>query len=487
MLNLKKLVAWLSGTGAVTGQAQSGGEERRRFQRLNLENCQMMIAAEGPFLVTNLSFGGFRVDLQDYKLVGGLMPGKIIEVTLQLQQINLKCQIEIKNLFNSLAGCAFHNFSPAQSRIISEFIKPAILGFSLREIDSAKLKNDDPELKMRWFQGEDGVQVFLWQTLEGDAVRQEFYFLDYYIGWQNNVTGLQTGKIRPEHRSGFGRVSPDAVIFYRIPPYRSLKLGKVILECSKMPHEAREVLLREIASEEKRLFHRFIVKNGAVVFLADLAADREFPILNISMQGMALLRHEDNNFELNHEISGTVFAGETSVKIVFKPAYTHENLLGGVIATIDEEEQQKLEQFLAPRLLAQYLEEVPAPTEMPVAAAPGSRTWLYTGLHNTHILSLINPDGQLALGRIAFMDRAITCRRGQLQQHSCPDGLIFPADWELDPSINAMELEQATARICYEMVLNATMAQEVRKNWLKILEPAIGSETGRFKQPKRQD
>ena len=477
MLNLKRLVAWLSGTGEAVGQLQTGGADRRRFQRLNLENCQLMIGAEGPFPVTNLSFGGFRVDLQGYKLLGGMMPGKIIEVNVRLQQINLKCRIEIKNLFNSHAGCAFHNFSPAQSRIISEFIKPAILGFSLREIDSAKLQNDDPELRMRWFQGEDGVQVFLWQTLEGDAVRQEFYFLDYYIGWQSDLTGLQTGKIRPEHRSGFGRVSPDAVIFYRIPPYRSLKLGKMILECSKMPPEACELLLREIASEEKRLFHRFIVKNGAVVFLADQAADREFPILNISMQGMALLRREDSSLEPNQEISGTVFAGEIRVKIVFKPAYTHENLLGGAITTINEEEQQKLEQFLAPRLLAQYLEEVPAPAEMPVAAAPGSRTWLYTGLHNTHILSLINPDGQLALGRIAFMDRAITCRRGQLQQHNCPDGLIFPADWELDPSITAFELDQPTARICYEMVLNADMAQEVRKNWLKILESAIGRET----------
>ncbi len=469
MLNLKKLVAWLSGTSDEVVKEQTGGEERRRFQRLHLENCRLHIENEGPFPVTNLSYGGFRVDLTDWSSLSSLTGGQTIEINLHMQQMQLDCKVEVKNLFGNLAGCAYCELTPAQSRIVSEFIKPRVLGLSLREIDAARLQNDDPQLRMRWFQGEDGVQVFLWQTLAGDTVKQEFYFFDYYMGWQSDATSLQTGKVRAESRSGFGRISPDAVIFYRIPPYRALKLGRVILECSKLPDEARENMLREIAVEEKRLFHRFIVKDGGVVFVAEKLSETSFPVLNISMQGMALLKPADLNMSCENDLIGAIHDGKTSINVAFKPAYTHDNILGGLFRALTNEEQLKLEQFLAPRLLAQYLEEVPSPPELPAFASASSRAYLYTGLHNTHILSLITSDGQISHGRIAFMDRAIICKRNSIVEVHCPDGLIFPADWELDTSLAVSKVGEVTRKICYEMVLNAELASEVKESWLKIL------------------
>ncbi len=469
MLNLKKLVAWLSGTGEEKSQVQTAGEERRRFQRLHLENCRYFIGSEGPFAVSNLSYGGFRVDLSGWSEIDTLQRGQVINGALHLQQIQLECRIEIKNIFGNLAGCAFVDLSHSQSRVVSEFLKPRILGLSLREIDSARLKNDDPELKMRWFQGEDGVQVFLWQTLEGDTVRQEFYFLDYFMAWQDTAGGLQTGRVKQESRSGFGRISPDSVVFFRIPPYRALKMGRTILECSKLPESAREKLLNEISGEEKRLFHRFIVKNEQVFFNHPESGAR-FSILNISLNGIALLKPAEASVPSSDSWQGELIAEKQSIKAMFFPAYTHDNILGGKIKPLSDADQRNLEQFLAPRLLAQYLEEIPAPLEIPALAPAGARAYLYTGLHNTHILSLITPDGQLNNGRIAFMDRALTCRRGKMQEIRCPDGLIFPAEWEPENARETFVPDPDTLAICREMIVNAEVAPEVRTAWLHHLD-----------------
>ncbi|NCB39377.1 MAG: hypothetical protein EOM80_11475 [Erysipelotrichia bacterium] len=468
MLNLKKLVAWLSGTDQPKRPSTDDSEERRRFQRLQLDNCFLSIDDSDSFPVTNLSYGGFRVDLSGWKDLKTLQPGDSILCNLKMQNTQINCRVTARNISKTIIGCAFSELTQAQSNAVTEFIKPRILGHSLREIDTAKLKNDDPKLRMRWFQGDDSTQIFFWQTVDGENVMQEFYFLDYFISWNKASGGLQTGKIKTESRSNFGRISPDSVAFFHIPPYKALKLGQTILECSKLPPEARDNLLSEIIGEEKRLFHRFIVKNSAITFVADNSC-QVFPLLNISMNGMALLKPEEASINTEHPLRGVLKTGDTDIKIIFKPAYFHETMLGGGLQTIDQKDLIRLEEFLAPRLLAQYLEEVPAPVEPPAFAPLGARTYLYTGLHNTHILSLIDTGASLLRGRIAFMDRAITCRRGNITEYRCPEGLIFPGDWELDSAVAQPieKVEEIALQICREMIANAELAPEVKQAWEK--------------------
>lgn len=471
MLNLKRLVDWLSGTGQEVVKPQADAEERRRFQRLQFGDCLINIGDAGPFSVTNLSYGGFRVDLSSWNGLSGLKTGSTIDCCLKMQNVQMVCQIIVRNLFKTFAGCAFAGLTPTQSRIVSEFIKPRVIGLSLREIDTAKLKNDNPELQMRWFQGDDGAQVFLWQTVDGENIMQEFYFLDYFMRWEKATDGLLTGKIGVESRSNFGRISPDSVAFFRIPPHRALKLGRIILECSKLPPEARDKMLLEIASEEKRLFHRFIVKDAGVVFIVESSPDQAFPVLNISLNGMALFRTGNAKINDGDQVNGFLKIGNDSIKGLFKPAYTHENILGGSLIIAEHNDLTRFAAFLAPRLLAQYLEEAPAPAELPAFAPAGARTYLYTGLHNTHILSLIDNGGKLLNGRIAFMDQAVTWRRGTLMEYHCPEGLIFPGEWELESAAvqTITNVEPVTVHICREMTDTADLAPEVKKAWLEVL------------------
>ncbi len=472
MLDIGKLVKWLSGTSAKKEEVATTAAERRLFQRLQLEDCEVSFFGGGPFPVSNLSYGGFRVDFAGWPGLAAVEKGVVYDCQLRMQGVQLTCRVVVKNLFDTLVGCAFADMTPAQSAVVSDFIKPRIIGCSLREINAAKLKNDSPELKMRWFQGENGAQVFLWQTVDGEIVKQEFYFFDFCMTWDKAGEGLRTGKVKAEGRSNFGRISPDSVVFFRIPPYRALKLGRTVLECSTLPEEARENILQEIANEEKRLFHRYIIKDGVVAFVVDNPAGQRLTVLNISMNGVALYNSPESPVSSERSLSGTLFVGDHSLRAIFEPAYTHANILGGRLMIEDAAGQQSFEQFLAPRLLAQYLEEVPSPTERPPYAPPNARCYLYTGLHNTHVLSLVETGGSLYGGRIAFMDRALKWHGKSLTEYRCPEGLIFPGDWELESTIVSpiAVIDEMTVQISRQMIENAEqIAPEVKTAWLAAL------------------
>jgi hypothetical protein len=359
--------------------------------------------------------------------------------------------------------------------MLKDFIKPRILGCSLREIENAKLKNDNPNLKMRWFQGKDGTQFFIWQTLEGQNVMQEFYFLDYFISWKQEEKELKTGLVRKESRTGFGRISPDSIVFFNIPSYRALKLGKIILEISHVPDKAKKNLIQKIVGEEKRLYHRYLVKEKGVYFESRADKRKSFPVINLSLNGIALLCNDPEQItklSKNNKLYGKLILPEGSIKVEIKPAYFENNCMGGTFSTQNKKDIEEYSKFLAPRLLGQYLETVPAPVETPSFAPAGSQSSLMTGLHNTHVLSLISPDKKLISGRIAFMQTIVRFANNKLQEFESPQGLVFPGDWDLPSHLlnQQLETQKATHEFCLEMIESAEMDSSIKKAWTEVLE-----------------
>ena len=50
--------------------------------------------------------------------------------------------------------------------------------------------------------GDDNVQVYLWQTLDGEIVKEEFYFLDYVVSWDREADTLTTARLKGYPRGG---------------------------------------------------------------------------------------------------------------------------------------------------------------------------------------------------------------------------------------------------------------------------------------------
>ncbi|MBP7633972.1 hypothetical protein KBA41_07355 [Candidatus Ozemobacteraceae bacterium] len=476
----KNLLNWITGRASEEAapepvQPQS---ERRRFQRIGLEDGLVWLGEQGPFPVLNLSYGGIKFEVPaGTSGDGGITPGQALEANIQLGNVRFATGLKICNRFDTVFGCSFVGLKPAASRLISDFLKPRIIGASLTEIDGSRLQHLDPGLRMRWFQGEEGTQIFLWQTLDGEIVREEYYFLEYIITWNQETQVFQTGKLHPDKgKSGFGRVDPSTVVFFKVPSHRAIRMGRKILECAALPLEARDQMLANLIREEKRLYQRYIIRAGdqAPRFTPDGHPGSHLVVANLSVGGIGFLTPEEELGTVGKRgelLTGRLELDGNVIPIHVRIVYHTAQMIGGTLEAAGTAGSDEIARFLAPRLLGQSLEEIPSPLEELPQSFRSSRVYLHVGLHNTHVISAVNPDGSLMAGRIAFMDHILVWERGSLTSWKCPGGIVFPRDWELP--LDILERETAIPEhlrgICAEMIESAELPTEVGTAWNNVL------------------
>ncbi len=494
-MGFQDLLNWITGKRPpeTPPSAVSAPRERRRFQRIDLPDGLVTIGQRGPFPVTNLSYGGLRFDLalapdaghpgspDTAGKGGGAEPfpvGQIFDARVNLHHVQLAVSLKVCNIQGTLIGCSFERLSATQSRILSDILKPRIIGASLQEIDAAAIQNRDPGLRLRWFQGDDGAQIYLWQTLEGQTVKEEYYFLDYVITWDNRQQVLQTGRLRQEAcgKAGYGRIDPSSVVFFQVPSHRALKMGKVILEHATLPPAVRDPLLNGMVREERRLYHRYVLKEVDAGVKFHLGRNREgtLGVANLSYNGLAVMIPEQQlprALARGQELEGEIQIGERFIRVRVQLAYVTAQVAGGFMRLLEPGQNEVLAAFLAPRLLGQALEELPAPMEETPFAPSGARGYLFVGLHNTHLLAMITTGPRLVHGRIAFMDRILTWERNALVAYSCPCGVVFPRDWELPSDVveRLPEVPAELRQMCLLMIESAPLPEEVRTVWAAVL------------------
>ena len=478
-MNFNDLLDWISGRTKAEEPSIPHTRERRRFQRIDLGAGEVLIGRQGPFPVGNLSYGGLRIDLADPDDGVFIAVGEEYEAEIHFQEVRFTTKLLICSRLGNCIGCSFTRLSSAHARIVSDYLKPRIIGASLQEISGAKLQCDEPNVRMRWFQGEDGAQIFLWQALDGELIKEEYYFMNYVITWDDKQQFLQTGKIiDSSSKVGYGRIDPNTVAFFQVPSHRALKMGKVILEFSDLPVEAKDHLLASIAREERRLYNRYVLSRNdiRILFHPTLEPGTELEVANLSLTGIALLVPEGRTTErirLEELISGTLHLAAGNVPIQIQIIYQSSQVVGGAMV-ISEESAEKLARFLGPRIMGQSLEELPAPLDELPLAPSNSRATLFIGIHNTHVLSLICSSGKLVAGRIVFMDQMLMFSRKGLQACACQRGIIFPRDWDVAPELIDVlpEVGADLLATCAEMIAVAPIPEEVKRAWNEHLVPA---------------
>jgi len=477
-MNFTDLLNWISGTRKPIVPAPTAASgEKRRYQRIGVSESTAYLGKEGPFIISNLSYGGIRINLQGHPLLKTLKKDEEIQADLKILNIQFTVTLKICNILGTDLGCSFPGLTSAHSRILSDFLKPRILGASLQEITATGMQNRDPGLRLRCFQGDEDTRIFLWQTMDGQIVKEEYYFFDYVITWDQEKHLLQTGKFKPgADRGGVSRIDQSTVAFFNVPSYRALKIGKQILEVSHLPPEAKDQLLSNIMREERRLYNRYVLKDSdqCVRFYLDGNDERFLNVANLSLKGIALFLPEDTN--LKELLQPKTLLGELEISGVrvqarVRVVYGNQQLIGGALEVNDPQINEALAAFLAPRLLAQSLEEFSTPLDEIPHAPPGARSCLFVGLHNTHLLSLVAPGETLITGRIAFMDNVLMFEHGKLQGYICPRGIIFPRDWDLPlGSVEPMPTVNPDLKILVEQIIQlAKLPDEVGNAWKKAL------------------
>jgi len=475
-MDFKNLLSWITGrrTEDAVSEPVRTQSERRRFQRIGLEDGLVWLREHGPFPILNLSYGGIKFELAQKPAE---MPfpeaGQTIEAHVQLGNARLSTNLTVRNRSGTLFGCSFSGLTPASARLVSDFLKPRIIGASLAEIDSTRLQNQEPGLRMRWFQGEEGTQIFLWQSLDGELVKEEYYFFDYIITWHQQTQKLQTGRLESKQgKTGFGRIDPSTVVFFKVPSHRALRIGRKILEYATMPAEARDQMLANLMREERRLYQRYIVRAGdqAPYFTPDGAHHHHLVVANLSANGIAFLPPEEGFGMIGGRgelLTGRLELDGSALPVHVRIVYTSRQMIVGTLELSGTTGIDEIARFLAPRLLGQSLEELPTPLDELPLSFRSSRAYLHVGLHNTHVISVVAPDGNLTAGRIVFMDHVLVRECSATTSWKCPGGIVFPRDWELPLDI----LEHQTAvpghlvETCREMIDAAPLPAEVTTAW----------------------
>ncbi|MBF0407369.1 MAG: PilZ domain-containing protein [Candidatus Riflebacteria bacterium] len=482
-MNFKDLIKWISGSGEKKQEVPAKpASNRRRHSRLECPEGKVFFADKGPYELLDLSFGGLRftkktADRNLDKSFPVIKPDEKFAASVVLGSVKLNVTLVLKNQTTDFAGCSFVDLSANHSKILSNFLKPRILAKSLHEISAGALKTDESAMKMRWFQGDENTQVFIWENDAGKPIKVEFYFLDYLIKMDEEKKLVQTGKIREGMpKTGFGRGDASAFAFFNTPSQKTLKIGQTIMEASVIPEPARGKIIENMEREERRLFQRYFPENDEkMIFSCDNPGNNKLLVTNLSLEGIAFLNDENLSKTFSPEkgeFSGVLRIGSESIEAKVQILYQNKQIMGGYLKLREGNSSERLAAYLAPRILAQSLEETQPPVEEYPFAPPGSRPYLYVGRHNTHILSLIAPVDRLVTGRIAYKDIILCFEKGKTVIYRSERGIVFPGEWEIPiETLERLDTFPEEARFtCTEILKTAKISEDVSKTWLKVLE-----------------
>ncbi len=479
-MNFRHLLDWIA--GRLSEPNVMPGEpprERRQFPRIGIKDCDAAMDGKGPFPITNISYGGIRTEIDDPVHVDCLKVGARITGDLRLQSLHLRLQLTVCNKVQNQVGCAFFGLTPNQAQVLTEFLKPQVLGASILEVSSPLMQSRDPNRKLRMFQGSDGTRILLWQSPDGAVLGEEFYFLDYVLSWNSDQKILRTGKVRdPNGKPRAARPDPETVEFFDIPSHRAMKIGKAILESAFLPPEARDQILEGIVKEERRLYNRFVLREKIdhAVFHSKHPYEGVFPVANLSLHGLAIVLTPEfsaRKITRGNELTGTLEVGGPPLPARIKVIFRRGEIVGGNLEIQGEANQERLARYLAPKILGQSLEEIRLPLdEMPEEAQRTEKN-LFLGLNNTHLVSVVDTEGNLVLGRMVFTDQVLVFDCGRLVAFKCPSGVIFPRDWELPAEFleKLAEIPDITCFMAREILEGASLPERISSAWKRILPP----------------
>lgn len=480
-----ELVTWISGARSpVTPPSEAatdggGGREKRRFVRVNLQGAHLYLGKNGPFAILNLSFGGLRAMIPPPHRP---QPDTVVHAQMVLPPSRFTTRLAVKNNHGNEVGLAFLELGPKESRLLADHLRPLLIGGSLHEITGLELQSPDPRLKLRWFQGENDTQLFVWQSLDANqVVKEEFYFCNYVMVHDREQDTLRVGKVEEgaPKKAGSGRIDPDSAVFFGTPPFQALRLGQAILDSSSLPAGMRDGLLAGIAREERRLFRRYLLKDdeARVGFVPAEMPTARWQVVNLSLTGIALLVEgglpaDGRDWSQRDVVAGHLVLGDKRIPAQIWPRYWQGDLVGGRLQIEMQEGAEHLAEFLAPRLLGQLLEEDPRPGDELFPARPGARPYLYVGVHNTHLLALVGPGAALLEGRLVVLDQLLTFARGKLKAYVNHGPMLMAIERELPlGQLVEQPLKPYLRYLARELIASApAVADEVRTAWLKALD-----------------
>lgn len=472
-MEFSRMMNWILGRASTPEAVEKVAQaERRVSPRLNYADGVVEIIGTGEFPLIDLAQGGLALCPKEHPNLADLKPGMLLPAKILLGSIFLETDLKVCSAHDNNIGCAFGNMPAGHYRVLNDFLKPRMLGASLRETRSR-------ESGLRCFQGDDETQILFWTDPEGAFEKAEFYFFDYVICFDGKARSLRTG-FTPNQLQGarnHGNTCPGTHLYHETPSYRALKIGHGIFESAALPEDIYLTLASIMYREEKCTFNRVLLgeKDRNVTFeFTDAAKTTSLRVASLCSTAISVLLPDDAPQEKIPQgtlLNGILRLPDRALPAVFKVVFQHDFLIGGGLKLLHESDRDSFASFLLPRLLGKSLELIDSPAETKPFAPRGSRVSLSVGIHNTHLLSLLMPPDKLLYGRLVFSDRIIIWDKESLSAFECPLGFVFPSDWDL--ALNNRDKfphdDPVLLNTVKEILQNARLPEDVLAAWKKAL------------------
>jgi len=470
------MMNWILGRPSPAAPTETAPKkaEHRISPRLSYSDGVVQIMGVGEFPLVDLAQGGLSLKTRDHPILANPQPGMLLPSKVRLGSVFFETDLRVCSFRADEIGCAFGTMPAGHSRILNDFLKPRMLGTSLREIRAT-------EDNLRWFQGDEEAQILFWSKPGGGFDKADFYFMDYVISFDGNDSSLRTGFVRTPFLGGGSHGVPGqgTIVYNETPSYRALRLGHIIFEHGSLPEDIYLQLGSIMYREEKCTFSRVILGENDRNITFEFSDESGPVVLRVASLCSTAISALLPDAAVKRKIpQGTLLNGmlhlpDRVLPATFKVVFQHDFLLGGGLKLQQASDAECFASFLTPRLLGKSLELVAPPAEVKPFAPNESRTSLHVGIHNTHLLSLIIHPDRLLYGRLVFSDRIILWDKNTLSAFSCPQGLIFPSDWDI--ITNSREKiphdDPVLLTTVREILQSARISQEVLKAWEAILPP----------------
>lgn len=476
-MNFSDLMSWIIGREDAKTETEVSKPiaNRRVAARLNFPNGVVQIQGVGDFPLIDLAQRGLSLNPLDQSILANPQPGMILPSKIRLGTIFLETDLKVCYLESGKIGCSFGQLSFGHSRILNDFLKPCILGASLREIRSR-------EENQTRFEGDDSCQLFYWKDSNGVFEQAELYFMDYAIIFDGKSNSLRTGFFRLPFGSSGGRVFPEksTIVFNATPSYRVLKMAHLFFNHAALPEDIYLNLASIAFREEKCSFSKVLFgeKDKGITFnYFDEFGEVKLKVASLCSTAISALLPDPppkRTLKPGTVLSGILNLPEHSLTASFKVVFQQDFMVGGGLRLQNSDDSEFLSAFLAPRLLGRSLEALPPPTEKKPFSPGDAQSFMYVGIHNTHLLSLVVYPKKLLYGRLAFNDRIVIWDKNSLAMYSFPQGLVFPYEWDI-LTFNHEEIgnDDPTLLGTVREILNSSnISSELKEAWEDALCPS---------------
>lgn len=306
--------------------------------------------------ITNLSVSGAAIFIDQKS--DWIEKDTFLKALLSAHHVGeIPVKIQVVRVHERIIGAKIIEFlEESGARQLNRLIEPILLGDSIREINSERLDKGTEETPVRWFQGKNDTNIFLWSLEDKETADQiQFVFMDYVIEWKQGKK-IKVGEVvdsGPE-RIGYGRVDPCLISFYGIPAPDILNLARAIISGFEGDQEVRSLIKELVADGERRYFSRLKLFDSVKARIGE----NEGVVVDLSYNGFSftsetpmtgVYRGQSVNAEL------TMPWGDMSLEASI--SHKTEHFLGAHILNLPEEMKDKLRDYLRDKFIGDDLAE----------------------------------------------------------------------------------------------------------------------------------